>query len=344
MTARPMDAIAVRNIMAADLGPGSIGLQINRGIVTSHLVSETDNPHMRPSIEGLDADEIVDDMVNTLRRHPTYWISRDMQALAVAAAMELPDDYAVEAHEMPSHRGLLVLSSPLASWDIRGRLMRTHAITWHRTGGDRVVFGCWTSKYDEGDELNREMMAAAPPDAWAAFPAYTINVVSAVRLGQPIPHTIGLAGALIPSDADIYTEDGIDLSQAVLRDGAEEGVITAGPDPRVRFMTVVWRLMQQSLARVNQEEAPRPLARQSKRLDLVPLVTVIQLRQIKRVRPGESADVEWSHRWLRRGHWRRQWYKVDGVPVQKAIYIHPTVCGPDDKPLVIKDHVTALVR
>jgi len=185
-------------------------------------------------------------------------------------------------------------------------------------------------------------LAGTPLQEFA--PAYCISMINVLKVGLPIPKTISLEGGRITGDEDIYTENGVVISAAVPNDPNEAPSIRTEPDPHVRFMTVVWRLMQQSLTLVNQEEAPRPMARQSKRLDLVPLVTVIQLRQVKHAHKGEGAEIEWSHRWLRRGHWRRQWYRDGDALVQKSIYIHQTICGPDDKPLIIKDHVTALMR
>lgn len=46
---------------------------------------------------------------------------------------------------------------------------------------------------------------------------------------------------------------------------------------------------------------------------------------------GEPVDVEWSHRWIVRGHVRQQYYPSLGTNL--PLWIHPHVKGPDDKPL-----------
>lgn len=53
-----------------------------------------------------------------------------------------------------------------------------------------------------------------------------------------------------------------------------------------------------------------------------------------------SSDRHYSHRWLVRGHWRRQWY-----PSQKRhipIWITEYVAGPDDAPIRVSDKVTLI--
>ena len=72
-------------------------------------------------------------------------------------------------------------------------------------------------------------------------------------------------------------------------------------------------------------------------------VSVIALRRKSGPGSGER-EVEWTHRWIRRGHWRQQPYKENGQWVKRAIWIHPTICGPDDKPLLVRDRVYSLKR
>jgi hypothetical protein len=73
-------------------------------------------------------------------------------------------------------------------------------------------------------------------------------------------------------------------------------------------------------------------------------VTVIDFRR----RKGDFEHVgerEYSHRFLRRGHWRRQNYKrEDGEWERRRIWIHSTIVGDPSKPLILRDHVNALTR
>lgn len=65
-------------------------------------------------------------------------------------------------------------------------------------------------------------------------------------------------------------------------------------------------------------------------------VTIVRLprRHYEHAQNGES-HVDWSHRWVVSGHWRKQWYAKQEVHRPK--WIAPYVKGPDDKPLLVKE-------
>ena len=88
------------------------------------------------------------------------------------------------------------------------------------------------------------------------------------------------------------------------------------------------------------QSTPRPVDRAARRRvmhsqpEREPVVNVIELRRRSPHATSaaqESMDVEWSHQWLVRGHWRRQWYPKREM--HQMIYITPYVKGPEDKPL-----------
>jgi hypothetical protein len=57
-------------------------------------------------------------------------------------------------------------------------------------------------------------------------------------------------------------------------------------------------------------------------------------------RGSDGGSVEWSKRWMVRGHWRLQPYGPRNGPQQrKAIWIDPYVKGPEDKPLDVRPTV-----
>jgi hypothetical protein len=59
---------------------------------------------------------------------------------------------------------------------------------------------------------------------------------------------------------------------------------------------------------------------------------VVQLRAAIEAEHAESGEhtVEWSHRWMVRGHWRRQFFPSRHA--NAPVWIHPHIKGPDDKP------------
>jgi len=65
--------------------------------------------------------------------------------------------------------------------------------------------------------------------------------------------------------------------------------------------------------------------------DFEPICHVITLRKtIHDHVEGEESFVEWSHRWLVRGHWRQQYFPSSNT--HAPVWISPYVKGPEDKP------------
>lgn len=125
-----------------------------------------------------------------------------------------------------------------------------------------------------------------------------------------------------------------------------EAISTTADVAHEYLAVALWRLMQQRLTSVTEEEAPRQIRRQLERRNRpTRRVTVVTLRHAP-TPPGEERDVQWSHRWLVRGHWRKQPYKDPdtGETFHRYIYIHGYVKGPEGAPLLIRDKVYALVR
>ena len=53
---------------------------------------------------------------------------------------------------------------------------------------------------------------------------------------------------------------------------------------------------------------------------------------------GGHRDVEWTRRWLVRGHWR-QVPCGPGKTQRRPVYVMPFIKGPEDKPLIINEVV-----
>lgn len=279
----------------------------------------------------------------------TFYVSPHMEALVTAAAEALPDDDQLQVDDLPTPQGFLWIPGGLTLLDVRGRVLKYNAALWTTYAGQ--VFVWWlTDKYDEADMTNIEIRQATPEQYWKSLPQLTPNGENRVGFGGPLPQTVGQTKVIPPEyrqamhwDDDrglvFWSEKGYTSEE--LQDWLTP---TAQPDPCFRWLVACWRLMQQSVTRLTDETMPRQLRKLGRRAGIPnDVVTVIDLRSTPVRGDGQSA-VEWSHRWLRRGHWRRQPYKIDGEWVRKTIWIHPTVCGPEGLPLVIKDRVYNLKR
>jgi hypothetical protein len=111
----------------------------------------------------------------------------------------------------------------------------------------------------------------------------------------------------------------------------------------IRAFHTLWALMGQRVAHTEPVPLQRPLRRHAERNGIVPRVVTIHLRRDDKQssEPG-SGDVDYSHRWVVRGHWRH--YRDDNGNVTKRTWIRPHVKGPEDKPLVVKQRVFRLDR
>ena len=131
---------------------------------------------------------------------------------------------------------------------------------------------------------------------------------------------------------------GDDPIAKVLQGHSEEAATWAG------IVRCTWLLMQQRVAAVDVARPDRASARRIlRRGGSLDAVRVIRLRYAAGPprEPGES-DRVYSHRWVVRGHWRKQWYASQGRHV--PIWISPFVKGPDGAPLLGGEKVYAWTR
>lgn len=96
-------------------------------------------------------------------------------------------------------------------------------------------------------------------------------------------------------------------------------------------------MANQRISETSSELLPRPMRRRGVAAPSEGAVRVVHLRRRTKESDGEQdvIDVDWSHRWVVRGHWRQQWYPSRNV--HEPIFVSPYVKGPEDKPLVIKN-------
>lgn len=110
------------------------------------------------------------------------------------------------------------------------------------------------------------------------------------------------------------------------------------PDPTMFLPWALIKVLDQRI--VVESTAPWPTRqyrRQAERRNLPP-VRVLDLRSPQRATVANpSGGVEWSHRWVVRGHWRRQWYP--SVQRHRLIWVDPYVKGPEDAPLDVRPTV-----
>lgn len=278
-----------------------------------------------------DSDEFGDllrNAVDIAALGDAYYVSSDMTAVASAAAKTMPP-HPLSIQDLPSDAGFLLYDRPVGTW------------TGGMDGADRaptpVVGFMWTLRpmvaywgVAPGREGGR---VEGPPDGDDHDPpdghTQDVDVYPLGRWEHP-PY-------LVPLMAVGWT-----MSWTI---GAD---CTNDDDDLSPVLRSTWLLMQQSLSMSTRSSVDRPERRRCFRTGLAAEVLIVRLRrksldsEVEDDEPGEQ-EVPWSHRWLVNGHWRQQ-ACGSGFALRRPTWIASHVKGPDHKPLVIKDRVTAWVR
>jgi hypothetical protein len=283
----------------------------------------------------------------------TFYVDPLMRDVVTAAAASMPGEPLL-AEDMPTSHGFVLIPGGVGQVNVYGRLLVINAVLWATRGG-RVELLMLTDKYDSNDYYNAEAARPGADPIAADLPRWMPSSLLGVGLGEPLPVMQTFASTLPPNIHTEQREDGpggaprIHLLRVDGSPAREEDVpdldFGMHPEPVTRWLVAMWRLMQQSLATVEREGPSRQVRRQlARRNNEVRTVSVIALRRKASPAVEGSREVVWSHRWIRRGHWRQQPCKENGDWVTRVIWIHPTICGPEDKPLLVRDRVYSLRR
>ena len=313
-------------------------------------------------------------MVANLSKHArmgeAYKVSPDMSRMVVHAAALLDDSDTFAPDLAPSEFGFVHFEEPLPIVDVRGRTMLAHWLVWGKTlAGLRSKRGFTettvpaTSAYWFND-------SHLQPDEVAQMILNRGAVADKERMGRVTGrwHMIGADIFHVgrPVGAPMGQVDNPEVQAAIEADG---DTVTDFTNP-LRYLHALWMLLGQSITTVRPEPLDRMTMKRAGRAGIPPRVTVIELRRAEGGRNNEPTAIEWSHRWLVRGHMRWQPYgsasaEHDHVlgPVEvemshsvryctvpgcdhhvKRIFIAPYVKGPEGKQLRFTDHVYALNR
>lgn len=269
----------------------------------------------------------------------TCWMSHEMMDL-VQHAMEGFDrrqEFTVEDAFIP--HGFLVLPEPWLSADVHGKSMAQRAMLWKLDEHGAVRLG------DSDDDTI----------------SYTYDTRLASEPGASIMPTLRITTLSHTWDEDDYTAEYADQHDMLKAAGIEWGVAhtTAIPlplvsrvgdvggegDPQAGWLTF-WRvtqaLMAETIVTSERRKAARPVRREAQRLGYdFGAPRVIELRRPRQHEAdpeGERVrDVNWTHRWIVRGHWRQQWYP--SLKGHRQRWIGAYEKGPDNLPLVIRERV-----
>lgn len=263
------------------------------------------------------SDAFLDAERSILRLGELFYVSADMTDVAEAAGKTLPN-FGLNREDLPAERGLLMFDRPIAEWvDGDGRVSHVIACSW--TPGIPRLF---------------------PPD-YLVLNFYTWRDLN-LRGGLQSGLITDEGRSLIESQPRLIhdNESGFRLGQEHEMPPATTLLGSWG-----RTVLSAWLLMQQPgvSTREPYKYGQHDLKWLKRRRLRQSPVTVVRLRYATSGGSGAShAGREYHHRWMVRGHWRRQWYPSRGSHV--PIWISPHIKGPDDAPIKAGERVNAWVR
>lgn len=281
---------------------------------------------------------LVEGMRGAATYGAAYHVTADMCAMVKHAAEQLPDLDRYDTTLAPTDAGLVRFDEPL-TFDIEAgaedkypetsRKVLIHWVLWAPLppavhGRRGIIFWLFNDVYDQPDSIylgaiqatkeKDKQLIARDIGRWCWSGTYSI--IDDQRIG-PAYQPEGKTGSFQ------YTMD----------DQVNVG----------RFMHALYLMLNQTITQVVDAPIERHAAKRARRMKIPDRVSVIQLRRSEhRPTEGESV-VEWSHRWIVRGHWRMQPYG-EGRKEVRRIWIPPHIKGPDNKPLVITEKVYDLMR
>jgi len=272
------------------------------------------------------------------------FVDADMVDLVQTAAESFEPE-PLEYEDLLAPVGFALLEKPLVMKDVHGEDMSWRAISWAPTWDTPT--GILMPGEDADAETTKELFQAPPrgvtitmysgrgdPDGYAfdeltegtPMSRYFLSVVHMTNL--PFGDEPSVMGMPDRNDAAA-----IDEEQA--RRGHYFGW---------SLLQVLWRLMLQRITTTETRHVDRKARRRAKHEGLKEedAVTVVTLRRLRQQGEADEQHVEWSHRWIVSGHWRRQWYPT--LNRHRRVWISPYVKGPEDAELRVKERVYQLVR
>lgn len=278
------------------------------------------------------------EIANAVTRAMTFYVAAEISTAIKAAAETIPEA-ALEAADLPCEDGLLIFEDPVPyegfapEFSEHGRVnMPLRGIGWscHGVGvtgedGIRreqpgVVLWCW-GDLDEIIELGEIVW----PATWGTRPPFFL-----------VDHT----GWAYESEWMSVPEEDAEVGTGYVADHL--GWLR-------RFVLTLWTFMAQEISPPVSTHVGRPAARRAAGAGFTlpedGTILVIRLRRTERTESDpdhEHGDVNWASRWIVRGHWRQIQNRETGR--RRAIWIHPYIKGPEDRPLVLRDKIGAVLR
>ncbi len=300
-----------------------------RQVHANHLCADPRFEKVTDHARGL-----VDSLESLLNNSSMYFVKGEMTDLITYASERLEESDVLDFTLAPTQDGFVYFEKPIPLMDLRGTTLHINMALWHFTHKDDLVVFMWNDQYRTPDPIANQIKDEAQKDKKSQLFLECIG-------------RWGFIGMVAAGDGQTVGQKLVEQDEETIKSYEDrEGFTPVASGNFVRAIHAYWLLMNQTLVNVSEEQGDKRVARTMKQMKLPNLVNVIQYRRTENDREylGES-NVQWSHRWIVRGHWRWQPFKNEkGQDDRKRIWIAPFMKGPEDKPLVLTDKIYALTR
>jgi hypothetical protein len=289
-----------------------MGIQYTLSFFADFLDKKGDEDY-RHDLPGIarDATALTHSVMVLLNLADTIFLTRDMQHIILQAAHDLPEEAEFDFRTFITPCGFCMFEETVYGKDRIGLTIGVSAMAWNLAPiqgepHEALMLYFFTSTDDMEDDVNREVMPRIRARGDSIGPLALCHWYPA------------LEGARIPAAG----EPGTELVTGLLK------------------LFVAMNLIAQQ--KIGEPMQMRPTRAQRRRIERDPnyphpdkRITLITLRRKSVKHDDEPKEIVRTHRWLVRGHWRRQWYPSTKRHEWK--YIYEYVKGPEDKPLLITE-------
>jgi hypothetical protein len=308
------------------------------------ILSLTDPAWTKEDPIGVGIDELMDFERTRMAAAHSFHCSEDMTAMCLAASDSLlntPATLSFEPETLPTELGFVVFDKPAitvtsinenAESQIAAMRLPIEAISWGPARGSfrddpdlPPIAGIRFTYYSRMDYVRDWVVTEAER-------RQDLERMERVKAGR-------LPNSWLPVDTLMWMR-----GPRTLPAMSDMPVENHQPAAQLALMWTFFNFCSQTITTKDREAVPPKVARRWKKMKFPPRVVVVKLRRASShvQREGEG-HVEWQHRWIVRGHWRKQACGV-GRAERRPVWISAHVKGPDDKPLHISEKVYDLSR
>jgi hypothetical protein len=318
MLVRPEDVVdAQADLLHRLQQPGSILTQFIASVVSMQIYNEEE--------DKLHPDAVMKLLVPGLRVAYPYHVTRDMAKLVQYAASQLEETDRFDRTLAPTQAGFAYFEGGLPIKEVRGRTELIHWMVWNPA---QVMTNALTGKTESttavwlfNDSNEPDQVTSTFPEGDAVWAHEKLGRWSFMSL-HPLFEDQRMGPPMVPSEDE---EQRARLLEAGIVDPQATNVL--------RLVHAFWLLLNQKVTVVNAHRLPRHAAKRAERLSLKSSVTVVKLRTlVYPEREDGHSTVNWTCRFIVRGHWRWQVYGP-GKTLRKRIWVHPFIKGDPDLPL-----------